>query len=137
MFPELALMVVAWADPTVGAAVKSPVLLIVPAEVFDEFHCALDVISCATPSDVVAIAEYCTVVPCNVLVLVGLTAIDVIFPSDTVTLVVPVTVPEAALMVEVPIASAVTRPVLLTLATVGAELLQNRLEERVFVVPSL
>ena len=116
---------------------KSPALLIVPALEFDEFHCALDVMSWVTPSDVVAMAVNWTVVPWSVLLLVGVTAMRVMFPSETVSVVVPVTVPEAALSCAVPTESAVTKPVVLTLATVASELLQNKLELRVFVVPSL
>ncbi|GAC1434108.1 MAG: hypothetical protein NVS1B11_29450 [Terriglobales bacterium] len=75
--------------------------------------------------------------PCKVLVLVGLTAIEVMLPSETVTVVEPVKLPEAALIVAVPTEFAVTRPVLETLAAVASELLQKTLEVRVFVVPSL
>jgi hypothetical protein len=137
MFPDVALIVVVWADPTEGAAVKSPELFIVPALEFDEFHCALDVMSCVIPSDVVAMAVNCTVVPCSVLLLVGLTAMRVMLPSETVSVVVPVTVPEAALSCAVPTEIPVTNPDVLMLATVGVALLQNKLELNVFVVPSL
>jgi hypothetical protein len=70
------------------------------------------------------------------LAVVGLIVIPVTLGSETVTVAVPLTVPDAPVMVELPGETPVTSPAPLTLATVVSELLQNTLLS-VLVVPSL
>ena len=89
------------------------------------------------PSEVVAVALNCTVLPCVVLEFVGDIAIEVIFPSEIVTVVDPLIVPDAAVIVAVPVETPVTRPVVLILATVESEVDQNALLVKSFVEPSL
>jgi hypothetical protein len=86
---------------------------------------------------VVAVAVNCTVLPCVVLEFVGIRAIAVMFPSEIVTVVEPLIVPEAAAMVAVPTDTPVTSPVLLMLATVESEVDQKALLVRSLVEPSL
>jgi hypothetical protein len=89
------------------------------------------------PSEVVAVALNCTVLPCVVLEFVGDIAIEVTFPSEIVTVVDPLIVPDAAVIVAVPVETPVTRPVVLILATVESEVDQNALLVKSFVEPSL
>lgn len=135
---EVALIVdVCGGEVTVVTAVNKPLLSIVPALVFEEVQVALDVMSCFVPSDVVAVAVNCWVSPAFLVALVGATAIEVMFASETVTEVEPLMVPTAAVMVALPTEAPVTNPVLLTLATVESEVDQNALPVNDFVEPSL
>ena len=85
----------------------------------------------------VAVAVNCTVLPCVVLEFVGNSAIEVTFASEIVTVVEPLIVPEAAVMVAVPTETPVTSPVLLMLAMVESEVDQKALLVRSLVEPSL
>jgi hypothetical protein len=67
----------------------------------------------------------------------GVTAIEVIFPREIVTVVEPLTVPEAAVMVAIPVETPVTSPVLLTLAVAESDVDQKALPVNDFVEPSL
>ncbi len=81
MFPDVAVMIVVCGDVKVVTAVNKPLLSIVPALVLEEAHVALEVMSSVVPFEVVAIALSCAVPPTLMLVFVGVTAIDVMFPS--------------------------------------------------------
>ena len=81
MFPDVAVMIVVCGDVNVVTAVKKPLLSIVPALVLDEAHVALLVMSSVVPFEVVAIALSCMVEPTFMLLFVGVTAIEVMFPS--------------------------------------------------------
>jgi hypothetical protein len=138
MLPDVALIVlICEGGIPVGTAVNKPLALIVPALLLEELHVALDVMSWVVPSDVVAVAVNCTVVPCGVLEFVGFNAIEVTCPSEIVTVVDPLIVPDAAVIVAVPVETPVTRPVVLILATVESEVDQNALLVKSFVEPSL
>jgi len=80
MFPEVAVIIVCWFDVTLVAAVNKPVLLIVPALVLEELQVALDVMFSVAP-EAVAVAVNCMVLPWVIVELVGVTAIEVMFPS--------------------------------------------------------
>lgn len=84
----------------------------------------------------VAVALNCTVVPSGVLELTGNNAIEVIFPREIVTVVEPLIVPDAAVIVAVPGATPVMRPVVFTLTIVESEVDQSALPVRDFVEPS-
>jgi len=101
---------------TVAAAARPPLVLplvIVAAEVFDEFQVTEVVMSMVPPPDMVPKAVNCWVWPERIDGFVGVTAIETKLPGTTVTLVEPLTVPEAAVMVVVPAPTPVTRAVLL------------------------
>jgi hypothetical protein len=70
----------------------------------------------------------------GIAVEVGLIVIEDTF-SATVAVVVPVTDPEAAVMVDVPTATPVSRPPTLIVATVGSELDQHTVEPVQLVPP--
>jgi hypothetical protein len=89
-------------------------------------HVAVAVMSTGLPPEIVALAVKFAVPPLNVaLAVVGLIVIPVTLDSATVMVEVPLTVPEAPVIVEVPGETPVTRPELLTVATLVSELLQN------------
>src|SRR5579884_2099001 len=67
---------------------------------------------------------------------VGVIEIDVTAELVTVTVAVPLTVPEVAVMVEVPAATPVTRPFVLMVATVASEALHLRLDKWLALLPS-
>jgi len=67
---------------------------------------------------------------------VGVTDIEVMLASVTVTDVEPLTVPEVAVIVADPSAMPVTSPELLTVAVAVEDVAQETLFVRVFVVPS-
>ena len=72
-----------------------------------------------------------------VLEFVGFSAIEVTFAREIVTVVEPLIVPEAAVIVAVPVETPVTSPVVLILATVESEVDQNALLVKSLVEPSL
>src|SRR3984893_4413977 len=69
--------------------------------------------------------------------LVGLMVSPVTLVRATVTLAVPVIVPDWAVIVAVPVATPATWPEPLIVATLPSELVQTTPEVRVFVLPSL
>jgi len=81
MLPDVAVIIVVCGEVKVVTAVNNPLLLIVPALVLEEAHVALFVMSSVVPFEVVATALSCTVPPTFMLLLCGMTAIDVMFPS--------------------------------------------------------
>ena len=81
MLPDVAVIIVVCGEVNVVTAVNKPLLLIVPALVLEEAHVALFVMSSVVPFEVVATALSCAVPPTFILVVCGITAIDVMFPS--------------------------------------------------------
>ena len=67
----------------------------------------------------------------------GMTAIDTKVAGDTVRLLEPLTAPDVALMLAFPTATAVTSPVLETVAVAAEEELQVTMLVRFCVLPSL
>jgi hypothetical protein len=98
----------------------SPPDEMVATEVFDELQVALDVTLAVVLLLYVAVAVNCCVEPLAMLGAVGETEIEVTVKVAAVTVSVAVAVnpSAAALMVEVPAATAVARPVELTVAAV-------------------
>ena len=83
------------------------------------------VISWVVPSAYVPVAVNCWVAPPGMFGLAGVTAREDSVEEVTVRVVFPETVPTLAVMVAVPAARAVARPLLLTVATVVSEELQE------------
>jgi len=104
--------------PTVAVTVAVPVatllakpwLLIVTTAALEELQRAVLVMSCVLLSLKVPVAVNCFVVPIDMLELAGVTAIDTSVAALTVSDALPVTVPEIALIVVVPVPTAVARP---------------------------
>ena len=89
------------------------------------------------PLPVVAVAVKFSLAPYTMLVSVEVTVILVMPLSDTVMVALPLKVPEEPVILDVPGPTPVTRPLLLTVATVVVPLLQNTPEVMVLVLPSL
>lgn len=116
--PNVALMVV---EPAATAA-ASPALLTVAKAGADELHVTNDVKSWVAAFDKVPVAMNCFVVPDAMVGVVGVTAIDA--RVATVSVVEPDMLPEVALMVVGPAATAVASPLLLMVAKPAADELQ-------------
>ena len=80
---------------------------------------------------------YCWVPLGATVAVAGVTAIDTSGAGFTVNAVLPVMVPEVALIVVVPAVIPVARPVVLTIATAGLLEIQLAVEVRTLVLPSL
>jgi len=105
----------------VATLVTSPWLLIVAVAAVEEAHRTEAVTSCVLLSLKVPVAVNCLFVPTGMLELAGVTAIETRVALVTVSDTVPVTEPEVALMVAVPVPTAVARPEELTVATFNAD----------------
>jgi hypothetical protein len=130
--PEVAVMVVV---PAVRAVAR-PLLLIPATVVLDELQVTCVVISRVVPSEKVAVAVNCWVIATDMTGLAGVKDMED-WPSEfTVRVVLPETVPEVAVMVTVPVAMAVARPLLSTVATNGLCEFQVTCAVISWVVPS-
>ena len=115
VLPEIAVVEVAvMVAVPATTAVARPLLLTVATEVSDEFQVTCVVISWVDPSEKVSAAANCWVTPPGILGLAGVTDMD--DKVATVRVALPEIVPEVAVMVAVPAATAVARPLLLTVA---------------------
>jgi hypothetical protein len=137
LVPDVAVIVVVCGNVPLVAEVNTPELSMVPALEFDDAQLALEVMSWTVPSDKVALAVNRGLLPRFMVEFCGITAIETMFPSVTVTVVEPLIVPTAALIVagdptETPVAS----PVELTLTTVESELDQEAMPVKSFLVLS-
>src|SRR5208282_2853824 len=108
--------------PEVPTPVARPLLLIVATDVFDELHVTGLVIVCVPPPTYVPVAVNCSVVPPLIVGALGVTAIE--DSAGTVTVVLPLIPLSAAAIVVEPAFTAVTTPVLLTVATAVFEEVQ-------------
>ena len=111
--PNAALIVVL----PVARLVASPVLLIMAAEGFEEVQRTDAEISCVLLSLKDPLAVNCLVVPTDMVELAGVTEIETRLAAVTVSAAVPVTDPEVALIVVVPVPRLAARPELSTIAT--------------------
>jgi hypothetical protein len=98
--------------------VARPVLLIVAAAGLEELHNTDPEISCVLLSLNDPVAVNCLVVPVAMVPLAGVTAIDTRLAPVTVSDAVPVTDPDATVMVAVPVPRLVANPFESTAATV-------------------
>jgi hypothetical protein len=129
IFPEVAVMVVP--VPT-ATAVARPLLFTVAIDVLDELQVTCAVISRLVPSENVPVAVNGWVTPTGILGLAGVTAMEDRGGAFTVRIVLPNELLlekllgslEVAVMVVVPKARGVARPLLSTVATDGSEELQ-------------
>jgi hypothetical protein len=134
MLPEVAWIM----DDPVFTAVAKPELLIVATVGAPEVHVTEDVRSLVDPSVLWPVAVNCCV-PDPVVKLIdgfaGVTVMDCSGAVCTVTVVVPVTPPEVAVIVAVPAAMPLANPEELIVAVADEE--ENHAGERLFVLPSL
>ena len=129
ILPEVAVMVVP--VPT-ATAVARPLLFTVAIDVLDELQATCAVISRLVPSENVPVAVNGWVTPTGILGLAGVTTMEDRGGAFTVRIVLPNELLlekllgslEVAVMVVVPKARAVARPLLSTVATEGSEELQ-------------
>lgn len=135
--PEVAVMVVCPAFKSDALPGLLPLPLVMVATVLsDDVHVAVSVTSCVPPPISMAVAVNDTVpVPKVTDGVVGVIRIDCMLAGATVTVVLVLTVPEAAVMVAVPVDTPVTKPPLLMVAT--AVLLDVQLAVTGPWVPSL
>jgi hypothetical protein len=130
LVPDVAVIVVVCGNVPLVAEVNTPELSMVPALEFDDAQLALEVMSWTVPSDKVALAVNRGLLPRFMVEFCGVTAIETMFPSVTVTVVEPLIV--AGDPTETPVAS----PVELTLTTVESELDQEAMPVKSFLVLS-
>jgi hypothetical protein len=101
-----------------ATAVTRPLLLTVATEVLDEVQVTCVLISRLVPSEYVQVAASCWVVPAALFAVVGDTPTeDNVTAAGTVRVVLPGILPKVAVMVAEPAATAVARPLVLTVAT--------------------
>ena len=100
-----------------STAVARPLLLIVATDVMDELQVTCVVMSRLVPSEYMPVAVNCLVLLIGMIGVVGVTEIEDRVAEATVRVVLPEILPAVAVMFEVPVARAVTRPLLLTVAT--------------------
>jgi hypothetical protein len=135
--PEVALIV----DVPTPTPLASPLLLIVADDWVPEFQLAVVLKSCVVPSVNVPVATNACVVPNAIVALPGVTAIDSSAAAVTVSVVVPCTAPELAVIVTVPVPALVASPwlpaVLLMLATDPVSELHSTVPVTSCVLPSV
>jgi len=104
-------------DVPVPTAVARPALVIVATEVVAEAQVTWLVKICVELSEYVPVAMNCSVSPLATLRFAGVTAIDLRAAAETVITVEPLIPLSVALIVEVPVATAVARPAVVIVAT--------------------
>jgi hypothetical protein len=111
--PKTALIVVL----PLATLVTSPLLLIVAAAGFEELHKTDAEMSCVLLSLKLPVATNCFVVPTGMVEFAGETAIETKAAPVTVSDAVPLTEPEEAVIVALPMPTLVASPVEFTVAT--------------------
>src|SRR5437879_1249444 len=101
----------------VATLVARPCALMLAAAEFDDVQITVVVMSCVLLSLKVPVAVNCLVVPTAMVESAGVTAIDTRVAAVTVTDAVPLTDPEVAVMVAVPVPVLLANPVESMLAT--------------------
>jgi hypothetical protein len=124
VLPEIVPKVAVMAAVPAETAVARPLLLMVATDVLEEFQLTCVVISWVVPSENVPLAVNCWVTPPGMVGSAGVTAMEDKVSEVTVRVVLPEIVPEAAVMVAVPAAMAVARPLPLTVNTDVSDELQ-------------
>jgi len=127
ILPELAVTVVVPA----AAAVARPLLLTGATDGFDELQVTWEVISWVDASENVPVAANCWVACRGMLGSAGVIDMEDRVPEVTVRVVLPKVPPNLAVMVVVPAARAVARPLLVTVAT--AELDESQVTSEVIL----
>ena len=131
MEPEVAVIVV---FPAATPVATFPDMVATP--VFDEVQVAEVVRSTVPPPEMLPCAVNVCIWLEEMLGLEGMTVIDCRLATVTVTVVDPLTVPASAVIVAVPVATAVTLPEVETVAVEVSLLDQNTSLVRALVVPS-
>ena len=134
--PDLPLKAAVMVEEPAATPVASPLLLTVAVAVLEELQVTCEVISWVVESEYVPVAVSCWVLPAAMLAVAGVTAMEDRVAAVTVKLAVPDLPLKAAVMVAVPAALAVARPLLATVAVVVLEELQVTCEVIVWVVES-
>ena len=124
LFPEIIPEVAVMVAVPAATAVARPLPLTVATDGLEELQVTCVVTSRLVPSEYAPEAANCWVTPTGMLGLTGVTEMEDRVAEVTVRVVLPEIVPEAAVMVAVPAAKAVAKPVLLTVATDGLEEVQ-------------
>jgi hypothetical protein len=131
--PEAAEM---FAVPCATLVAKPAELIVAVAGVPDD-QVAVLVRFCVLPSVYVPVAVNCSVVPGAIDGVAGVTAIDTSVATVVVSVADPLTEPDVAVMVAVPCATLVARPVGVMVATAGVLELHCREPLMFCVLPSL
>jgi hypothetical protein len=135
--PELIPIVVVPTPVVLACPIVPAVSLIVATVATVELQYPLCVRSCVVPSVNVPVAVNCCVVPIGIVAVGGLIAIDTSAAAVTVSTVDPLTVPEVALTVAVPVPTLCPSPTLLIVAVVGVSEDHVAVLVRFCVLPSL
>jgi len=117
-------------------AVARPLVVTVAVDVLDEVQATWEVTSEVVPSENVAVAENCWVAPILMLGLAGVMDMEDRALKVTVRIMLAEVPLKFAVMVAVPLASAVASPLLLMVATDVSEELQVTCEVKSKVVAS-
>src|SRR6266704_2021138 len=115
--PSVAVIVVVPAATDVAKPCEPPALLIVATPAAEELQVTWVVRSCVVLSLKVPVAVNCRVVPFAILGVVGVTVIVDRIAAVTVSVVLPETRPNVAVIVVVPAATDVAKPALSIVAT--------------------
>jgi len=119
-----------------ATAVARPLRSILATNVLDELQVTCAVVSWLVPSEYTPEAVNCWVNPTWILGLTGVTNTEDRVAEVTVRVVLPEIAPEVAVMVAVPGAMAVARPLLSTVATDVLDVLQMTCVFISWLVPS-
>jgi hypothetical protein len=130
--PKVAVIVVVPAETQVA----TPLALMVANAVLDEFHVTDAVMSCEVPSEYVPVAVKRLVNPAATEEFGGVIAMEPSVAEVTVNDALPAMEPEVAVIVAVPAAPPVARPLMLTVATVVFDDFHNTKEVMSSEVPS-
>jgi hypothetical protein len=117
--------------------VANPAVLIVATVTAEELHVAVLVRFCVVPSLKVPVAVNCCVPPFGADGFAGVTAMDTTVAGVTVSVVLPLMLPELAWMVVEPVPIEVANPAVLMVATVRVDELHVALLVKFCVLPSL
>jgi len=110
IFPDVAVIVVEPAATEVVNPLEPAALLMAAIVAADDFQVTDVVRFCVEPSEYVPVAVNCLVVPSAMLGLVGVTAMDTSVAGVTVSVAVPETLPDVAVIVVEPAATDVALP---------------------------
>jgi hypothetical protein len=135
--PELIPIVVVPVPAVLTCPIVPAVSLIVATVAIVELQCPLCVRSCVVPSVNVPVAVNCCVVPIAIVAVGGLIAIDTSTAAVTVSTVDPLTVPDVALTVAVPVPTLCPCPALLMVAVAGVSEDHVAVLVRFCVLPSV
>ena len=110
VLPVVAVIVVDPAATDVALPLEPAALLIAATAVDDDFQVTAVVRFCVELSEYVPVAVNCWVVPLTMLELAGVTAMDTSVAEVTISVAVPETLPDVAVIVDEPAATDVANP---------------------------